>query len=133
MAYFWTMELERKRWAKLSLGVSKRLIMVCTRHSESLGGFLAPPPKNTSYSIFSRRTASSSSAISSSIVTGLGQFRDSVSSGRAKQNSTIGMREIEPNHGPCTGVTNPRATIHARFADGGPKMMYLLASYPLTR
>src|SRR6516162_1453117 len=45
------------------------LIMVWTRHSVSTGGFLEPPPKNTSYSTLSRRMLSSSRFSSSSTVT----------------------------------------------------------------
>src|SRR5712675_1705701 len=46
-----------------------------TFHSTSAGGFLEPPPKYMSYSIFSRRSWSSSRLSSSSIATARLHFR----------------------------------------------------------
>src|SRR5579864_8102215 len=45
-----------------------------TFHSTSVGGFLEPPPKYMSYSIFSRRSWSSSTESSSSIANGAAPF-----------------------------------------------------------
>src|SRR5574341_1402865 len=64
------MELYLKRCAKFILCASEYFLMMdWTRHSVSAGGFLEPPPKYTSYSIFRRRTVSSRRLISSSTVT----------------------------------------------------------------
>src|SRR5579859_911080 len=45
-----------------------------TFHSTSVGGFLEPPPKYMSYSIFSRRSWSSNTESSSSIANGAAPF-----------------------------------------------------------
>src|SRR5712671_1462986 len=47
-----------------------------TFHSTSAGGFLEPPPKYMSYSIFSRRSWSSSKLSSSSIAKGTAPFQN---------------------------------------------------------
>src|ERR1700686_3224822 len=50
-----------------------------TLHSTSAGGFLEPPPKYMSYSIFSRRSWSSNTDSSSSIAKGAAPFPISTS------------------------------------------------------
>src|SRR6516165_1366226 len=53
---------------------------VLTFHSTSAGGFLEPPPKYMSYSIFSRRSWSSNTESSSSMANAAAPFRGGRSS-----------------------------------------------------